>query len=251
MPLDLLLHYFVHFAQESQRIDDEYDSRYFEQPQTFQLQGYHGIMATTPSYTTFGLKIALLVFECMKYKYSYDMAPVYDKLKTAYLQAESSALPESKIMNKGVQFSDAVQKLVEQKQANQGDKDDSKEEIKSNKDEKEEAKEPESQMARLNQQNTIDFQRRQRYNKLLKLQYIRIFRKSSSFVHKILQPISLFMLCVIQLIFVLSHPSVLFIVLFALVISGFFVQLKDHDAQSSFFLRAKITLCIEAAYVLA
>lgn len=70
-------------------------------------------------------------------------------------------------------------------------------------------------------------------------------------MHKILQPISLFMLCVIQLIFVLSHPSVLFIVLFALVISGFFVVLKDHDSQSSFFLRAKIILCIEAAYVLA
>ena len=70
-------------------------------------------------------------------------------------------------------------------------------------------------------------------------------------MHKILQPISLFMLCVIQLIFVLSHPSILFIVLLALVVSGFFVDLKDHEAQSSFFLRAKIILCIEAAYVLA
>jgi len=84
LPFDLLLHYFVHFAQESQKIDDEYDSRYFDQPQTFQLQGYHGIMATTPSYVTFGFKIALLIFECLKYKYSYDMAPVYDKLKIAY-----------------------------------------------------------------------------------------------------------------------------------------------------------------------
>lgn len=37
-------------------------------------------------------------------------------------------------MNKGVQFSDTVHKLVEQKQANQGDKDDSKEDIKSNKE---------------------------------------------------------------------------------------------------------------------
>jgi hypothetical protein len=37
LPFDLLLHYFVHFAQESQKIDDEYDSRYFDQPQTFQL----------------------------------------------------------------------------------------------------------------------------------------------------------------------------------------------------------------------
>jgi hypothetical protein len=37
---------------------------------------------------------------------------------------------------------------------------------------------------------------REKYNKNLKLQYVRIFRKSQSFVHKILQPISLFMLCV-------------------------------------------------------
>ncbi len=53
-------------------------------------------MATTPSYVTFGFKIALLIFECLKYKYSYDMAPVYDKLKSTYLQAMSSDLPSSK-----------------------------------------------------------------------------------------------------------------------------------------------------------
>jgi hypothetical protein len=56
-------------------------------------------MTTTPSYVTFGLKIVLFVFECIKYKYSYDMGPIYKKLKDAYMDAESSALPSSKMMN--------------------------------------------------------------------------------------------------------------------------------------------------------
>jgi len=50
-------------------------------------------MATTPSYVTFGLKIALFLLECLKFKYSYDMGPVYKKLKDTYMEAESSQLP--------------------------------------------------------------------------------------------------------------------------------------------------------------
>ena len=53
-------------------------------------------MATTPSYVTFGLKIALLVFESLKLKYSYDIAPVYARLKRTYLQALRTDLPFSK-----------------------------------------------------------------------------------------------------------------------------------------------------------
>jgi hypothetical protein len=40
--------------------------------------------------------------------------------------------------------------MVEQKQANQGDKEDSKEDINSNKDEIEESKEPDNSVMRLN-----------------------------------------------------------------------------------------------------
>jgi hypothetical protein len=95
----------------------------------------------------------------------------------------------------------------------------------------------------------VEVQRRAMYNKRLKLQYIKIFRKSTSFVHKIVKPISLFMLCLLQLIFILAHPSVLFVVLLGLCLSGFFVDLVDHQAQYSFYLRAQILLCVECMYV--
>lgn len=95
LPLDLGVHYVVHYIQESQRLDDEFDARYFDQPSHYQLQGYQGIMATTPSYVTFTLKLILFVIECMKFKYSYDMADVYDTLKSAYIKADSSSLPSS------------------------------------------------------------------------------------------------------------------------------------------------------------
>jgi hypothetical protein len=52
-------------------------------------------MATTPSYVTFTIKLILFVIECMKFKYSYDMADVYDTLKSAYIKADSSSLPSS------------------------------------------------------------------------------------------------------------------------------------------------------------
>ena len=58
-------------------------------------------MTSTPSFVTFGLKIALFLFECVKYKYSYDMGPTYKKLKDAYMDAESSALPLSKLVSTG------------------------------------------------------------------------------------------------------------------------------------------------------
>lgn len=93
LPLDLILHYVVHYIQESQRIDEDFNSRYYGTPNEYKLQGYQGIMATTPSYVTFGLKIALFLLECTKYKYSYNMGPVYGKLKETYLSADSSALP--------------------------------------------------------------------------------------------------------------------------------------------------------------
>lgn len=50
-------------------------------------------MITYPSYVTFGLKMGLLVIECMKYKFSYDLSVFYNKLKDSYKQADSSALP--------------------------------------------------------------------------------------------------------------------------------------------------------------
>ena len=48
------------------------------------MTGYHGIMATTPSYVTFSLKIALFIIVCMQYKYAFNMAPVYDVFKHTY-----------------------------------------------------------------------------------------------------------------------------------------------------------------------
>ncbi len=40
LPLDLLVHYVVHYIQESQRIDDEYDARFYGRPSHYQLEGY-------------------------------------------------------------------------------------------------------------------------------------------------------------------------------------------------------------------
>ena len=48
----------------------------------------------------------------------------------------------------------------------------------------------------------------------------------------------------------MSHASVLFIVLLGLSLTGFFVDLKENTEQHSFFLRAKIVFGIEIAYVI-
>ena len=106
LPIDLLLHYWVHFCQESDRIDYRYDEREGE----FHLQGYQGIMVTSPSYVTFGLKIGLFVFECLKYEFSYDFGPVYKHLKDTFIEAESTTLPESKILNPNSQQADFLQR---------------------------------------------------------------------------------------------------------------------------------------------
>jgi hypothetical protein len=211
LPADLLYHYAIHYYQESQRIDEEY------QPSL--LDSYQGIMATTPSFVTFGLKIALFIFECVKYKYSYDMGPTYKKLKDAYMDAESSALPSSKLMSGGAepgegQPDDHALAAVSPKHGQTKIRFDGNELPGTN---------------QITRQHTLDFQRRQKYNKRLKLQYIKIFKKSTSFVHKIIKPIALFMVCLLQLIFILAHPSVLFVVLLGLSLTGFFVELKEHS----------------------
>lgn len=160
-------------------------------------------MATTGSYVTFGLKMALLVIACMQYKHSYDMANEFDSLKKKYMHAESHEFPSS-----------------------------------------------------FNVQNQVgksmngDHARMQKYNKLLKLSYVRTFRKSWSFVVKVLQPISLFFLSVFQLIFCLEHESVLFLILLCCILSGFFVELRDLNGQNAYALLCKVILCIESLYVL-
>ena len=82
LPLDLFYHYVVHLLQESSKMD--FDAVSVPGDTSFQQEGYQGIMLTTPSYVTFGLKMGLFIFECTKFKYSYDMGVVYDKLKEAY-----------------------------------------------------------------------------------------------------------------------------------------------------------------------
>ena len=52
-------------------------------------------MATVPSIVTFALKIVLLLIECLKYKYSYDMAEAYDDLKNTYRNAKNEEFPQS------------------------------------------------------------------------------------------------------------------------------------------------------------
>lgn len=196
-------------------------------------------MATTPSYVTFTLKIFLFVLECVKFKYSYDMAEVYDTLKAAYITADSSSLPQSfpnpKGQALGARGGKSKQSMGELGYKIQGlRRQDGGAGVNESGDPKEEpAESPEeqksglpTQQSRLNQQAKM----REKYNKNLKLQYVRIFRKSKSFVHKILQPISLFMLCLTQLIFLLCHPSVMFLVLLGIVMTGFFVELKESQA---------------------
>lgn len=64
-----------------------------------------------------------------------------------------------------------------------------------------------------------------------------------------MKPISLFLLCVFQLLFILGHPSILFIVLLSLGLTGFFVSLKNQQEHYSFFLRAQIMICFQSVYV--
>ena len=64
-----------------------------------------------------------------------------------------------------------------------------------------------------------------------------------------MQPISLFATCLTQMIFVLCHPSVLFLVLLGFVMAGFFITLADNQGRDSFTFKMKIILCIEALYV--
>jgi hypothetical protein len=64
-----------------------------------------------------------------------------------------------------------------------------------------------------------------------------------------MQPISLFATCLTQMIFVLCHPSVLFLVLLGFVMAGFFITLADNQGRDSFTFKMKIILCLEALYV--
>ena len=50
-------------------------------------------MSTGPSILTFWLKIFFLIFEAFKFRFCYDLSEEYDRLKTIYLSADSSALP--------------------------------------------------------------------------------------------------------------------------------------------------------------
>ena len=64
-----------------------------------------------------------------------------------------------------------------------------------------------------------------------------------------MQPISVFMVSLAQLIFILAHPSFLFIVMLGLALSGFFVSLREQAEKDSFFIRAQVILCIECTYI--
>lgn len=249
LPVDLLAHYYVRKEQDSLKVDDEVNQKYGQPRESYQIEGYQGIMATVPSIVTFVLKITLLLIECLKYKYSYDMAEEYDSLKNTYRNAKNEEFPQSMrapaksgqlnefgaTQLQGLNFQSIANKQSDKREEDQ-DKDTNKEKDVAN-------------INRFNQQGSKDFQRRQRYNKLLKLQYIKIFRKSQSFVHRILQPISLFMLSLFQMLFILQHPSVIFIILLALVMIGFFISLDDVAAWRSYTTRGKIIFGIEVVYV--
>ena len=65
-----------------------------------------------------------------------------------------------------------------------------------------------------------------------------------------MQPIAVFMTCLTQLLIILGHPSILFIILLGLAVTGFFVSIRDSAGRTSFFMRAKIILGIETVYVI-
>lgn len=250
LPIDLLCHYMVRLLHERDRVDDLYAAGAQNRSPAYQPEAYQGVMTTRPSLVAFGLKIALFVFECTKYKFSYDMGPDYKKLKDAYVDAESSAFPSSKPLPPGgLALREVGGDRGQVPQALQGENRAATEEQKAEDRAEEQHSDSSSFLVRVTQQNALEAQRRALYNQRLKLQYVKIFRKSTSFVHKIMKPISLFMLCLIQLMFILAHPSVLFVVLLGLSLSGFFVSLKDFQEQHSFFLRAQALICIEGLYV--
>jgi len=102
------------------------------------VQPYQGIMSTLPSLVAFSLKIILLIIEALKFRFCYDFSEEFDRLKRTYLSADSSQLPQSL-------------KITPMK--------------------------PDLLGARQNHKDS-DQKRRNRYNKLLKLKYVWIFRKS-------------------------------------------------------------------------
>lgn len=218
-------------------------------------------MATVPSIVTFAFKIVLLLIECLKYKYSYDMAEAYDDLKNTYRNAKNEEFPQSmRAPAKSGPISEfgaaQIQGLSLQASTIK-QQDQAEEEAEQKKDKEPRTERDATSLSRFNQQfnpqfnqqASKDFQRRQRYNKLLKLQYIKIFRKSQSFPHRILQPISLFVLSLFQLVFLLQHPSVIFIILLVLIVIGFFIRLDDVSAWRSHATRGKVIYGIELVYV--
>ena len=96
LPIDLLYHYIMRMVQQSMKIDDLYEATFNGTQPSYQPTGYQGIMIATPSLVAFGLKAGLFVFECIKFKFSYDMGADYRRMKEAYVDAESSAFPSSK-----------------------------------------------------------------------------------------------------------------------------------------------------------
>lgn len=183
-------------------------------------------MVTTASLVAFHLKIALFLIECLKFGVSYDYAEVYDDLRDTYVNADSSRLPGSNELRDSPA-----------EELRQGDS-----------------------ASPLTGRLTMTMQQRAKIeasNRRLKHKYVRHFHKSHSFFTRLMQPISLFMLALTQVIFLLGHGSVVFVVALGLVLLGFLVEARQHrdgtlegeQGWNHYRIISQVLLCIEVLYV--
>jgi len=75
-----------------------------------------------------------------------------------------------------------------------------------------------------------------------------VCNKSFSFIAKLLAPISQFTFCMVALIFILLHPSVMFVPLIPLTILAFFTDLKNRRKCSMFGFAKGLMLLLAIAF---
>lgn len=78
-----------------------------------------------------------------------------------------------------------------------------------------------------------------------------VCNKSFSFFAKLLAPISQFFYCMIALIFILLHPSVVFALVFPIMILAFFSDLKSRKSCNMFTLARGLTLIFAMVFTVA
>ena len=78
-----------------------------------------------------------------------------------------------------------------------------------------------------------------------------VCNKSFSFFAKLLAPISQFFFCMIALIFILLHPSIVFVLLIPVTILAFFTDLRNKQSCNMFSFARTLVLLFSMAFTAA